>query len=78
MTCPMPCSEFRLSWYTPVKEVPLCGHGTLAAAAAIIEGEEQNFTIKVLSNIHASELLKQHKQSFQPLSTHVTPYLQDI
>ena len=28
-------SEFNLRWFTPKKEVALCGHGTLAVAAAI-------------------------------------------
>ena len=29
------CSRFNLRWFTPSMEVPLCGHATLAAAAAI-------------------------------------------
>lgn len=28
---------FRLRWFTPVQEVPLCGHGTLAAAHVLYE-----------------------------------------
>ncbi len=28
---------YRLRWFTPAVEVPLCGHGTLAAAAAVLE-----------------------------------------
>eukprot|EP00887_Chlorella_sp_A99_P000833 scaffold5.g833.t1 len=31
--------HFRLRWFTPACEVPLCGHATLAAAAALFEGE---------------------------------------
>lgn len=31
-------SNFRLRWFTPSQEVPLCGHATLAAAAALILG----------------------------------------
>ncbi|XP_074648457.1 phenazine biosynthesis-like domain-containing protein [Tubulanus polymorphus] len=27
--------EFNLRWFTPTNEVPLCGHGTLGAAAAL-------------------------------------------
>ena len=26
--------DYRLRWFTPELEVPLCGHGTLASAAA--------------------------------------------
>lgn len=31
-------SHFRLRWFTPTVEVPLCGHATLAAAAALMQG----------------------------------------
>ncbi|KAK9868398.1 hypothetical protein WJX84_008452 [Apatococcus fuscideae] len=31
-------SEFNLRWFTPAAEVQLCGHATLAAAAAIFKG----------------------------------------
>lgn len=33
------CTHFRLRWFTPAIEVPLCGHATLAAAAAVLFGE---------------------------------------
>lgn len=33
------CTHFRLRWFTPVLEVPLCGHATLAAAAALFQGK---------------------------------------
>jgi predicted PhzF superfamily epimerase YddE/YHI9 len=33
------CARFRLRWFTPAVEVPLCGHATLAAAAALFLGE---------------------------------------
>lgn len=29
--------EYELRWFTPAVEVPLCGHGTLAAAHALYE-----------------------------------------
>lgn len=32
------CTRFRLRWFTPALEVPLCGHATLAAAAALFFG----------------------------------------
>jgi PhzF family phenazine biosynthesis protein len=31
------CNRFKLRWFTPKIEVPLCGHATLASAAALIE-----------------------------------------
>ena len=33
------CTRFRLRGFTPAIEVPLCGHATLASAAAIFFGE---------------------------------------
>jgi len=29
--------DYQLRWFTPVLEVPLCGHGTLATAAVVME-----------------------------------------
>jgi PhzF family phenazine biosynthesis protein len=31
-------SEFALRWFTPTVEVALCGHATMAAAAALLFG----------------------------------------
>jgi PhzF family phenazine biosynthesis protein len=33
------CTRFALRWFTPALEVPLCGHATMAAAAALFFGE---------------------------------------
>lgn len=30
-------SSYRLRWFTPATEVPLCGHATLASAAVVME-----------------------------------------
>ena len=30
-------TDYRLRWFTPVLEVPLCGHATLASAAVVME-----------------------------------------
>lgn len=30
-------ADFRLRWFTPTTEVPLCGHATLASAAVVME-----------------------------------------
>ena len=30
-------SDYRVRWFTPTTEVPLCGHATLASAAVVIE-----------------------------------------
>ena len=30
-------ADYRLRWFTPITEVPLCGHATLASAAVVME-----------------------------------------
>lgn len=30
-------ADYRLRWFTPKLEVPLCGHATLASAAVVLE-----------------------------------------
>ena len=37
-------ADYRLRWFTPVVEVPLCGHATLAAAAVVMERLEPTRT----------------------------------
>lgn len=36
--------EYRLRWFTPSTEVPLCGHATLASAAVVMERLEPTRT----------------------------------
>ncbi len=31
-------TSFRLRWFTPTVEMPLCGHATLASAAVLFQG----------------------------------------
>jgi predicted PhzF superfamily epimerase YddE/YHI9 len=33
-------TDYRLRWFTPLVEVPLCGHATLASAAVVMERRE--------------------------------------
>jgi PhzF family phenazine biosynthesis protein len=37
-------NDYRLRWFTPVVEVPLCGHATLASAAVVMERLERGRT----------------------------------
>ncbi len=44
--------EYRLRWFTPTVEVPLCGHATLASAAVVLERLEphrQSVTFQTIS-----------------------------
>jgi predicted PhzF superfamily epimerase YddE/YHI9 len=34
--------DYRIRWFTPTVEVPLCGHATLASAAVVLERLEQH------------------------------------
>ena len=40
-------ADYRLRWFTPTTEVPLCGHATLASAAVVMErlDEKQNTVV---------------------------------
>lgn len=33
------CDRFTLRWFTPMDEVALCGHATVASAAALFQGD---------------------------------------
>lgn len=37
-------AEYQLRWFTPIVEVPLCGHATLASAAVVMERLEPGRT----------------------------------
>lgn len=43
-------SDYRLRWFTPLTEVPLCGHATLASAAVVMERLEPGRTSVVLQS----------------------------
>src|SRR5271156_2045150 len=36
--------DYRLRWFTPTTEVPLCGHATLASSAVVMERLEPERT----------------------------------
>jgi PhzF family phenazine biosynthesis protein len=40
-------TRFQLRWFTPAQEVELCGHATLASAAALIQG---TFSVDAVSS----------------------------
>jgi PhzF family phenazine biosynthesis protein len=48
-------SDYRLRWFTPVVEVPLCGHATLASAAVVMERLEPGRT-QVVFHSHSGPL----------------------
>jgi predicted PhzF superfamily epimerase YddE/YHI9 len=46
--------EYKLRWFTPAVEVPLCGHATLASAAVVMERLEPGRKNVVFSSISGS------------------------
>jgi PhzF family phenazine biosynthesis protein len=44
-------SDYRLRWFTPTVEVPLCGHATLASAAVVLERLEPGRTQVVFHSV---------------------------
>ncbi len=43
--------DYRLRWFTPIVEVPLCGHATLASAAVVMERLEPGRTAVVFHTL---------------------------
>lgn len=40
--CCIEGARFRLRWFSPTTEVPLCGHATLASAAVLFYKKSKN------------------------------------
>jgi PhzF family phenazine biosynthesis protein len=50
--------DYRLRWFTPAVEVPLCGHGTLATAAVVMERLEPQRDTVVFHTLSGSLTVK--------------------
>ncbi|MBA3577817.1 MAG: PhzF family phenazine biosynthesis protein [Sphingomonas sp.] len=52
--------DYDLRWFTPVAEVPLCGHATLASAHVLIRGERIRFSTQsgILTVTRDDDLLR--------------------
>src|SRR6185295_13253807 len=44
-------ANYRLRWFTPTVEVPLCGHATLASAAVVMERLEPGRTTVIFHSV---------------------------
>jgi PhzF family phenazine biosynthesis protein len=57
---PSESADFRLRWWTPTTEVPLCGHATVAACHALVESGRLSvpggYRIETASGVLAVEL----------------------
>src|SRR5678816_406775 len=43
--------DYRLRWFTPTTEVPLCGHATLASAAVVMQRLEPSRGVVVFHSV---------------------------
>lgn len=50
------CGQFKLRWFTPSSEVALCGHATLASAAALCQGEGNETGTLLFDTVHSGQL----------------------
>ena len=68
------CREYSLRWFTPTTEVPLCGHATVATAAALLEGEGVNCSKLRFQTVHCGELtVSRSKDALYHLSVPLLP-----
>src|SRR5476651_1164080 len=56
--------EYRLRWFTPAVEVPLCGHATLASAAVVMEKLEPSRTTVVFHTKSGALTIKRNDASY--------------
>jgi PhzF family phenazine biosynthesis protein len=56
--------DYRLRWFTPLVEVPLCGHATLASAAVVMERLERGRHIVVFQTASGPLTVHQTKTGY--------------
>lgn len=56
--------DWRLRWFTPVLEVPLCGHATLASAAAVMERLQPGRTSVVFHSASGPLTVKRTREAY--------------
>ena len=57
--------DYRLRWFTPATEVPLCGHATLASAAVVMERVEPGRTQVVFHSASGPLTVKRAGASYR-------------
>ena len=56
--------DYRLRWFTPTTEVPLCGHATLASAAVVMERLEPGRSTVVFHSVSGPLTVKRTKTGY--------------
>jgi len=71
-------TDYRLRWFTPATEVPLCGHATLASAAVVMERLEPSRTSVIFHSASGPLTVERRESGYRMnfpvrLSQSVTP-----
>ncbi|HEV8137125.1 MAG TPA: PhzF family phenazine biosynthesis protein [Pyrinomonadaceae bacterium] len=56
--------DYRLRWFTPITEVPLCGHATLASAAVVMERLEPGRDVVVFHSMSGPLTVRRTETGF--------------
>jgi PhzF family phenazine biosynthesis protein len=56
--------DYRLRWFTPTTEVPLCGHATLASAAVVMERLEPGCSSVTFHSASGTLMVKRADQNY--------------
>jgi len=65
---------WNLRWFTPLNEVPLCGHATLASAKILWETKALNTNEEAIFHTKSGELKAKNKGEYIELNFPGTPY----
>src|SRR6185369_16421341 len=57
-------ADYRLRWFTPTTEVPLCGHATLASAAVVMERLDQQRNTLVFHTLSGALTVSRTKTGY--------------
>jgi len=57
-------NDYRLRWFTPTTEVPLCGHATLASAAVVMERLERGRDVVVFHSLSGPLTVRRTETGF--------------
>lgn len=71
-------NSFHLRWFTPVTEVDLCGHATLAAAHTLIEQNRVDSSSPIRFQTRSGELPCSHSDSRITLNFPIAPAADDV
>ncbi|HKE57935.1 MAG TPA: PhzF family phenazine biosynthesis isomerase, partial [Pyrinomonadaceae bacterium] len=57
-------TDYHLRWFTPVTEVPLCGHATLASAAVVMQRLEPRRNVVVFHSLSGPLTVSKREKGF--------------